>query len=208
MPVTAIDPPVGGLNAFDSVSAMPPTDAVALTNWIPRSGFLESRPGSILYADLTSFGGGPVETLVPWKGAEAAIPTGQARANRYNTVFGTFNAAADDFQLLAAANGELYNVTTGTGVVLGSGFTNNRWQSAMINDRLVLVNGADGPYEFDGTNLNLLSTWQLWDSIAEVWIPFPNPEQFIGCVSFKGRMYYCCLLYTSDAADEMSVVLL
>lgn len=44
MPVITIDAPTRGINAFDSPEDMHPADAIALDNWICRSGYLESRP--------------------------------------------------------------------------------------------------------------------------------------------------------------------
>ena len=135
-----------------------------------------------------------METLRAWRGVQGGGVVATPNID-YNNVFGGSGVRASaDFQLLAAANGGIYNVTT-TPALLGSGFLNNRWQTEMFNNKLVFVNGQDTPQEFDGTTLTALTLWQLWDPNAiapgeGAFIPFPNPEEFIGCVSFKGRMYY------------------
>ena len=117
MSAIAIPAPTGGWNASDSLDRMPASDAVRLVNWIPRPGFVQTRRGYQLHAEGL---GGPVETLVAFRG-----PSSQ--------------------RMLAAADGNLWNVTTGTPSSLGSGFANNRWQWTNHTGRLILVNGASTP---------------------------------------------------------------
>ncbi len=124
MTATTIPAPYGGWNARDAFSAMPPTDAVRLVNWIPRAGYVQSRGGFTLHATGL---GGEVETLAAYRGATET--------------------------LIAGASGELWDVTTGTPASLGSGFTSDRWQVANHSKKLVFVNGADAPQVFDGTAL-------------------------------------------------------
>ena len=95
---------------------MPPTDAIKLVNWIPRAGYVQSRGG---YAVHASGLGAPVQTVVSYRGLTA--------------------------KLLAAANGNIWNVTSGAGVSLGFGFTSDRWQTANHSTRLIWVNGASAP---------------------------------------------------------------
>jgi hypothetical protein len=134
---------------------MPPTDAIILDNWVPRPGFCESRLGYIAH---TSDLGGSVETLTAWKGDGNDV-------------------------LIAGANGQLINITAGgAGVSLGSGYTNDRWQSGMVNDKLVLCNGADAELAFDGTSLTALDYTGSSPAIT--------PGEFIGVMTWKGRAYY------------------
>jgi hypothetical protein len=154
MPVIGIDAPTGGLNGIDSVDAMPPTDAVVLDNWLARSGFCESRPGYTTYSDDL---GGPVETLLGYKGITQR-------------------------KLIAGANFNLYDVTTGGNTSIGSGYANNRWQGAMINDKLILCNGADPELAYDGSTLTPL------DYTGSA--PPITPGEFIGVTIFKSRAYY------------------
>lgn len=125
MPAVSIPAPVGGWNASSSLDKMPETDAVRLVNWIPRAGYVQTRPG---YNVHCSGLGGSVETLVPYRG------TGGQK-------------------LIAAANGRIWDVTTTAPVSLGLGFTNNRWQATNHTNRLILVNGADAPQVYDGATL-------------------------------------------------------
>ena len=116
MTAQAIPAPIGGWNARDSLDAMPPTDAVKLVNWIPRAGYVQSRGGYSIHATGL---GAAVPTVVPYRGLTS--------------------------KLLAAADGEIWNVTTSTPASLGSGFTSDRWQTANHSTKLIFVNGADAP---------------------------------------------------------------
>lgn len=80
--------------------------------------------------------------------------------------------------MIAAANGNLWNVTTGTPSSLGSGFANNRWQWANHTGRLILVNGASTPQVYDGTSLTALSA--TGPTLTTLW----------GANTFKGRAFY------------------
>ena len=55
-----IPAPVGGLNAYDSLVAMPPTDAVELKNWWPQPYGCTVRRG---YREWATGLGGLIETL-------------------------------------------------------------------------------------------------------------------------------------------------
>lgn len=63
MPVLHMEPPVGGLNARDSLDGLAANEALDMINWVPDVGYLRSRNGYIAYADLET--GSPVETLIP-----------------------------------------------------------------------------------------------------------------------------------------------
>src|SRR5687768_10369148 len=43
--VKSIPAPVGGWNTRDALAEMKPTDAVALTNWFPKTSYCEIRGG-------------------------------------------------------------------------------------------------------------------------------------------------------------------
>ena len=155
MPAIGIDSPSLGVNAVDSVVAMKPTEAIVLNNWVSRSGFCETRPGC---TQFTNDLGGRVETLVAYKGIS-------------------------DRHLIAGAAGSLLNITGGgSGISLGSGYANDRWQDATINNVLLLVNGADPELAYDGTTLTPLDYTGSDPTIT--------PGEFIGVMTFKGRAFY------------------
>ena len=118
--------PSGGLNTKDSESLMEPTDAVIMENWFPGQGSVSTRKGFTQYATGLS---GYVETLM-----------------EYN---------ANTIRKFICANGNALNdITNPTSIInIGSGFTNAKFQWVNFNSYLIMVNGADTPQTFDGTNL-------------------------------------------------------
>jgi len=167
--VTSIDAPIGGWNAYDSMDNMPPDSAIILDNLIPRAGTVDTRGGTVAYADLET--ALPVETL-------ASLDT-------------------DTTSLLIAASGEglwrLEGLTKDEISPVGT-FTNSRWQTAnfrkldeegiliMCNgedDTQILVKGA-GPTFYES----------VIDAVFTDVGSSPLPGNFIGCLKFKGRMYY------------------
>lgn len=122
--------PVGGLNARDSLAAMPPGDALILENVFPNATTCDLRKGHEEYADTGT--GLPIDTVVQWSG-----PTGN--------------------KLLAATATSIYDATnTGsTGAAVVTGQSNGRYQTAMFTTPggsfLVLCNYADDVLNFDGT---------------------------------------------------------
>lgn len=277
MPAVALDAPIGGLNGIDGVDAMPPTDAIQLDNWIPRSGYLQSRPG---YTRHTSDLGADVETLVAYtpSGADQLIAganstllnvtAGGAGTLLYystnlitNGVFGadtdwtkgtgwsiaagvadcdgTQVAASNLYQGSVTTDAKTYYVkftvagyiagsvrcvigTTGTGTsrsangtyaeyitaggtnpdrvnieadanfvgkiddvevyAVAEDYTNDRWQTAMFQDKMIFCNGADAEMAYDGTDLTALDYTGSSPAIT--------PGEFVGITVFKGRAYY------------------
>lgn len=116
--------PVGGLNARDSLAAMPPMDAYVLDNMIADETSLSLRGG---YLSLCDTGSASVESAAVYQSASAP-------------------------HLLACAGGSIYNVTSGTAIAVGTGFTNNYWSSQYLNGSTVLFNGVDTPQKYDGTS--------------------------------------------------------
>lgn len=121
-------PPVGGWNARDALTAMPPTDAVTLDNFYPDSSKVTTRKGYSEHA--TGVGAAAVETLFEYNGASGRV-------------------------LLAASSTALYDATSaGAATSLKTSLSNGRWQGANFNDNALLVNGEDTPQVFDGSALS------------------------------------------------------
>lgn len=117
--------PVGGWNTADGLANMPALDAVTMDNFVPEESGVFLRGGDTLFATGMS---GAVETLF-----EFVSPT----AN----------------QLIAASDGNVYNITSGTPASLGTGFTNARWQVANYNGNTFMANGADTVQDYNGSTL-------------------------------------------------------
>ena len=85
-------------------------------------------------------------------------------------------------KLLAAADGEIFDVTTSTPSSLGTGFTSDRWQTANHSTKLIFVNGEDAPQVYDGSTLAAANfTGSPGGFVAaDMW----------GVATFKGRAFY------------------
>jgi hypothetical protein len=119
--------PFGGLNTRDAESAMEPTDAVMMKNWIPSQGSVVTRKG---YTEYVTGLTGNVETLA-----------------EYN--------AGGTRKFLCANSDEINDITNAASISnLGSGFANARWQWVNFNASMLLVNGADTPQVFNGSTLS------------------------------------------------------
>jgi hypothetical protein len=119
---TTIPAPIGGWNARDPISAMPATDAVKLDNFIPGTGGVALRPGTIEFAT----------------GAGAAV----------NSLM-EYNSPSGSVKLFAAASTNIFDVSSGgvIGAAVVTGLTNSTWQHTMFSTSggsfLVICNGAD-----------------------------------------------------------------
>lgn len=106
-----IPAPVGGLNYRDSIAAMSPLDALALTNFIPKQQGVELRRGWKVKAN-------------PAEGVTTA-----------ESVFGYKAPATANDKTFMAAGGKIYDVTSGTMtvVVSSTGSTNNDWWTTQFS---------------------------------------------------------------------------
>jgi len=128
---TRFPSPIGGWNVYDSIAAMDPVYSLIMDNIIPTTSDCTVRKG---YQSFATGLGGNVETLFNYGGPSAQ-------------------------KLLAAANGSVFDVTAGgaVGAALGTGYTSNRWQFTNFGtpggEFIVAVNGADTPWNFNGTTI-------------------------------------------------------
>jgi hypothetical protein len=128
--VKTVPAPVGGWNARDSLADMPPTDAVSLINWMPRTTYCEFRGGGVNWA--TGLPSLP-QSLMPYNG-----PAGTGH-------------------LFAAVSSGIYDVTV-AGAVGASvrALTNAKCQSVNFAagsgaEILYVANGVDTLATYDGT---------------------------------------------------------
>jgi len=145
--------PIGGWNERDALDDMPPEDAVILDNWFPGFGKVTVRKGFAEFADTGA--SGAVETL-------ATLQVGTV--NRF----------------YAAADGSIFNVSAGGGSppTLGSGFTNDRWQWAVMDSKIAFVNGLDAPQTDDGTTFGALT------------VSGTTVTELVGVNVFKSRSFF------------------
>ena len=148
--VKAVPAPVKGWNTRDALAEMDEDYASILDNWFPQEGRVDSRPG---YSEYCTGLGGAVETL-------AEYISGAAR------------------KFLGMANGNIWDISTSTPSSLGSGYSNNRWDWAMLDSNMGLVNGADAPLTYNGTAVALMT------------VSGPTIANLIGIHTFQGRSYF------------------
>jgi len=119
-----IPAPFQGLNTREAYTALQPTEARVLENWLPDEGAVKVRPGHTTHQTIS--GATTVLSLMLFKGASSQ-------------------------KLIAgASNGKVYDVS-GSPIELGTGYTVNRWRHANFNGYIFGVNATDTPWRYDGT---------------------------------------------------------
>ena len=128
--------PTGGWNTRDPLDGMAPEDAVQLDNWFPETGTVRMRGGSAEFADTTETD--PVQTLFSYNGGGTS-------------------------EMLAAAGGSIYDVTSGTvGAALATGYNSDVWSwtnhAGGGGTRLLAANasGLDDCWAYDGATITPL----------------------------------------------------
>lgn len=163
----SVPAPIGGLNARDSISKMPETDAYVMVNWLPGTTNIQVRNGSLSWVTgLPDW----VETLMPYQAQNA-----------------TSN------KLFAASSTGIYDVTlTGAvGAAVVTGQTSARDQYCVFGNAsgnyLWVVNGVDYPQVYNA------STWQ---QVTTVSAPIAltggpsNLQNLIQAYSWQGRLLF------------------
>lgn len=142
--------PIGGLNARDSVSMMPETDALLLDNWFPNETSVDLRNGFDEWATFT----GDCETVIAYQGASA------------NELFAAVDDGTDCAILDATAGGALSVADVG-----GSGDTLQALTSARFDytnvgttggQFMLLCNGANPMLQYNG------SAWSVASGITGI----------------------------------------
>jgi len=134
----SLPPPIGGLNARDSLANMKPEDAITLDNWFPTATQVEVRNGYTSHATFT----GDCETVIVYNGLAAT------------KIFVAVDATAD--AIIDATSGGAVStpVVGGTGPTVQA-ITNPQFDYVNFGTAggqfLSVVNGTDSPLEYDGT---------------------------------------------------------
>lgn len=147
--IQSIPAPVGGINARDSIAAMPPTDAIGLLNWIPQQYGVRSRKGYQEWA--IGMGGVPVRDILTWFGPTTTIPTTAnfqvAPTTMPGKVFAATDAAIYDItsQTTTPSTAVTLSNTLNAGSISAVNFANSAggWTLACSE--------TDGYYTYDGT---------------------------------------------------------
>jgi hypothetical protein len=151
----AIPAPTGGWNAKDPIASLKATEAVTLENFFPDSQDVSLRKGYRVHA--TAVGTGAVETLAEHVGTDGTRT------------------------LIAAGGGGIYDASTynDDATLLDDEFTEDRWQTVNFGGKLIMVNGADQPQQFDGTTLS-----------GATYTGVASDDTLINVANYKGRLYF------------------
>lgn len=188
--------PVGGLNARDSLSAMPPTDASVMENWFPYADRVATRAGFSALATQAAIGhAGTVEgwrAFARWSGAsgeqiigfyayqELVAAADRTRMRAYNIALNGTISGAFDFATVGAAEfgGNLGEWTE---------FTNAAGTHYLVVPYVYPVSAATQlVFGYDGTN---------WTSLAVTGLP-----GFVyGVHSHRNRLWFYGNASTSAA---------
>jgi len=161
-----IPAPLGGLNVFDNLTTMPPTDAIKLVNLVPQPYGCMVRKGYRVHASGV---GGPVESLGSW-----IDRTGQTK-------------------LFAFGDLKMFDVTLPgpVGAPLLSGFTSNHWQNVsfanVAGTHSVFVNGTDNPIWYSTAGIKRLV---LGNGLDNGTIKGINPDSFIQVTVHQRRLWF------------------
>jgi hypothetical protein len=129
--LATVPSPIGGLNFADPISNMPLSDALILTNWIPKRTGVDLRNG---YQYITDPVGDDIGSIFPYNASDPA-----------------------NNKLFAAYGGSIWDITDGTPTdeqVTDS--TDNRWNTTQFANGaglfLLAVSPTGGYWTYDGTS--------------------------------------------------------
>lgn len=121
-----IPAPSAGMNTRDGVSSLMPTECRSMKNMIAERGKVVIRKGKTEHQTIS--GASSVGTLFTHEGVSANV-------------------------LLAASDGEIYNVTGSPSALTSANYNSDIWSIAQFNDTTIAVNGQDTPWAFNGSTI-------------------------------------------------------
>ena len=165
----SVPSPIGGLNARDSVAAMPPTDAIVLRNWFPfpyalsmRKGWKVTTPGMVAGTNPT------VAEFSPISGVPLAV------------VF----TGGNIYKIAAPGVAPAPSVT---------GMASDYWQTTMFanagGNYLYAVNGVDSPRVFNGVTFTAVLE-DLTPPPAGFDISGVDPKTFVHVAVHQRRLWF------------------
>jgi hypothetical protein len=155
--------PTGGLNAVDSIAAMPPSDAIILDNFFPNPTSVKLRDGRVDHSTgLPAW----VETLMGY----SSLTTSE--------------------ELFAISGTAVYDATAAgaIGAPVVTGLTNARWEYVNVappgGASLYAANGVDKPLYYDGT------TWTKVDAASTPAITGVTTTTLRNPAVWKSRLWF------------------
>lgn len=123
---SGISAPFRGLNTREAYNALRPDEARVLENWLPDGGVCKVRDGYTEHQDITA--ASSIGSLMTYHGASQT-------------------------NLIAGANGEIYDVSALPSALTSNSYTSDRWSFENFNGFLFGVNGQDTPWRYDGSSV-------------------------------------------------------
>lgn len=121
-----IPSPTLGMNSRDGVASLDPREARSIRNMIAENGRVVIRKGKTLHQTIPMVDA--VGSMFTHEGVSANV-------------------------ILAAAGGEIYDVTGTPDALTSASYTLDVWSIDQLNDTTIGVNGTDVPWAFDGTTV-------------------------------------------------------
>jgi len=163
----SVPAPIGGLNALDSLAAMPATDAIVMTNVVPQPYGVMVRKGYVQHAT----------------GLPSTVPSLAELASRNGSR-----------KIYAWSDTGMYDVTSigAVGAAIVTGLNNPWWQHVVMGNsagtHLVAFNGADNGIwvHNNGATIDRLT---LGDGVANGTWSGVDPANLIQCTVHQHRLW-------------------
>lgn len=165
--VYPLPPPVGGINARDSLFSMPETDAIDIVNFVPEPYGMRLKTGS-------QGNHGPFSTS----------------SGKIGTIGGSVNGASQGFHITDDGIYEIDNFATENDITGTTTITDKYWQFARMGSSILMVNGTDQPIGWTGSG-NVTAT--AWTGSGLTLANLSNITNFRGRLYFLhggGEYYY------------------
>ncbi len=210
---TTVTSSVGGINAFDAISAMPEQDAITLRNWYPTTYGCTLRKGYVKHAGNFN---GTVETMMVWKSntGEETIFAIDGDGIYDITVVGDVVGAPQVSLTEPQVQSVILGNDAGTHLIGFNGSDNGVWYSALGWQRLLAGNGTDNgtwsgvdPANLIQCTVHQRRLWAVEKDTAIGWYLPPNQIYGIasnfdfGPVFKRGGFLQTLTTWTRDAGD-------
>jgi hypothetical protein len=121
-----IPAPTEGMNTRDGVSSLSPTECRSLRNMLAERGKCVIRKGKTSHQTVSAVSS--IGMMFTHEGVSANV-------------------------ILAAAGGEIYNVTGTPSALTSNTYNSDVWSVVQFNDTTIGVNGQDTPWAYDGSTV-------------------------------------------------------
>lgn len=180
--VETVPAPVQGINARDSLAAMPPTSAVSLINWIPQRYGVRGRKG---YSEWATGLGAQVNTVMSFFSPGDTIPT----TSNFQTAPTTLPG-----KVFAATDANIYEITTAGAVgaaaqalsgTTNAGYLSNESFANSAGGWLLCCSEIDGYFTYNG------AAWvKVTLGAGATQVSVSDPTKFCAVAIWKRRAWF------------------